>query len=724
MLLLNISLLITMGLIKITPENLAIIESASADTFVLPVDNDPVKLMSAIIMLLITVIEMDSQVFNLIKSDVALFLAAYKKIVGPEVVENMLKFISTYRNGGTEITLLGSSRMKGGVTKEQLEAAKAKSEAEGATPEDITFYNKTKEQFERERQIVVAKNQLQNFNNQQEENKLILQPVVQTALDLQRPDVNTVQTEFNNAYDVFATAFAELQTYRDQLSERESAIEKQLQKIKPDLSLDDSELLKLHGSNDESARTESAKKNIESLKKSIATVEKKIENTSVTEAVPLLMAACLSICGTTALVTGGAAVLSVAGVGLAASSLMSSTPTGILAAATVAIFETVSQKVENNPKPVMDFFKGIKNTLITGFTAVAQSHGDQFDSTARITEDVAKNRENILTSGVLDESGKPRVVESLISTGIRSNIGTTDTTLGPNLFSTLPSGELYYNVNLDFLDGQEFGYVPFPEERTEGPLLEDNSDEPSQWTISLKKMFADKIIRYVIISSVTVAIGWTCFIANSLYLQRKSGLETKKKNYNEELNQSINQVQTILNSVKNERQILITRVKKSLQDVRTERAELMKNIGKLHTEFTEAENRRLNTFRQLFREYSQAVAAAHAAAENIRSNQRGQQIQILMLATMGQGMLQQQAMSMLEPEVRLQLIGNENVNRIEPQEELDQGGSLSRGHRLPSLPTRRAPRFSSSKKKRYTHRRRALRTGKGDYRPTKTGRKV
>ena len=150
----------------------------------------------------------------------------------------------------------------------------------------------------------------------------------------------------------------------------------------------------------------------------------------------------------------------------------------------------------------------------------------------------------------------------------------------------------------------------------------------------------------------------------------------------------------------------------------------MKNIGKLHTEFTEAENRRLNTFRQLFREYSQAVAAAHAAAENIRSNQRGQQIQILMLATMGQGVLQQQAMSMLEPEVRLQLIGNENVNRIEPQEELDQGGSLNRGHRLPSLPTRRAPRFSSSKKKRYSHRRRALRTGKGGYQPTKTGRKV
>jgi len=51
-------------------------------------------------------------------------------------------------------------------------------------------------------------------------------------------------------------------------------------------------------------------------------------------------------------------------------------------------------------------------------------------------------------------------------------------------------------------------------------------------------------------------------------------------------------------------------------------------------------------------------------------------------------------------------------------------GGFTRVRRLPSLPTLRAPRFSSSKKKRYTHRRRALRTGKGDYRPTKTGRKV
>lgn len=41
-----------------------------------------------------------------------------------------------------------------------------------------------------------------------------------------------------------------------------------------------------------------------------------------------------------------------------------------------------------------------------------------------------------------------------------------------------------------------------------------------------------------------------------------------------------------------------------------------------------------------------------------------------------------------------------------------------------SLPTRRAGRSSSSSKRNYTHRRRALRTGKGGYRPTKTGRKV
>jgi hypothetical protein len=42
------------------------------------------------------------------------------------------------------------------------------------------------------------------------------------------------------------------------------------------------------------------------------------------------------------------------------------------------------------------------------------------------------------------------------------------------------------------------------------------------------------------------------------------------------------------------------------------------------------------------------------------------------------------------------------------------------GHRLPSLPTRRARRSSSSKKKRYSRRRLTLRTGKGGYQPTMT----
>jgi hypothetical protein len=49
------------------------------------------------------------------------------------------------------------------------------------------------------------------------------------------------------------------------------------------------------------------------------------------------------------------------------------------------------------------------------------------------------------------------------------------------------------------------------------------------------------------------------------------------------------------------------------------------------------------------------------------------------------------------------------------------GGSI---RRRTSLPTRRAGRSSSSSKRNYTHRRRALLTGKGGYRPTKTGRKV
>jgi hypothetical protein len=50
------------------------------------------------------------------------------------------------------------------------------------------------------------------------------------------------------------------------------------------------------------------------------------------------------------------------------------------------------------------------------------------------------------------------------------------------------------------------------------------------------------------------------------------------------------------------------------------------------------------------------------------------------------------------------------------------GGKSTR--RPISLPTRRAGRSSSSSKRNYTHRRRALRTGKGGYRTTRTGRKV
>ena len=50
-------------------------------------------------------------------------------------------------------------------------------------------------------------------------------------------------------------------------------------------------------------------------------------------------------------------------------------------------------------------------------------------------------------------------------------------------------------------------------------------------------------------------------------------------------------------------------------------------------------------------------------------------------------------------------------------------GGVNHG-RLPSLPTRRGQRSSSSSKRRYTHRQRALRTGKGGYRPTKSGRKA
>lgn len=52
------------------------------------------------------------------------------------------------------------------------------------------------------------------------------------------------------------------------------------------------------------------------------------------------------------------------------------------------------------------------------------------------------------------------------------------------------------------------------------------------------------------------------------------------------------------------------------------------------------------------------------------------------------------------------------------------GGSISSSRRLPSVPKRKDLRSSSSSKKRYTRRRRALRSGRGGYRPRVTGRKV
>ena len=54
---------------------------------------------------------------------------------------------------------------------------------------------------------------------------------------------------------------------------------------------------------------------------------------------------------------------------------------------------------------------------------------------------------------------------------------------------------------------------------------------------------------------------------------------------------------------------------------------------------------------------------------------------------------------------------------------MDTSGGSTRA-RLPSLPTRRGQRSSSSSKRRYTHRQRASRTGTGGYRPTKFGRKA
>jgi hypothetical protein len=59
--------------------------------------------------------------------------------------------------------------------------------------------------------------------------------------------------------------------------------------------------------------------------------------------------------------------------------------------------------------------------------------------------------------------------------------------------------------------------------------------------------------------------------------------------------------------------------------------------------------------------------------------------------------------------------------RNEPRTTNNRGGS---NHPRTSLPTRRVGRSSSSSKRSYTHRRRALQTGKVGYRPTKTGRKV
>lgn len=53
---------------------------------------------------------------------------------------------------------------------------------------------------------------------------------------------------------------------------------------------------------------------------------------------------------------------------------------------------------------------------------------------------------------------------------------------------------------------------------------------------------------------------------------------------------------------------------------------------------------------------------------------------------------------------------------------MDLSGGVTR-HRT-SLPTRRGRRSSSSSKRRYTHRRPALLTGKGGYLPTRSGRKA
>jgi hypothetical protein len=716
-----------MGILKLTPKNLALIEGASADTFAMPVDNDPVKMMSGIMMWLITLIELDPRVFKLIKSDVALFLAAYKKIVGPEVVDKILKFITTYRNGGTEITMLGSSRMMGGVTSQQLDAAKAKAEAEGHTPADVIFYNKTREQFERERQLVVTQTQLQELNTQQQQDQLTLQPITQSALQTQMPDVNTVQSQFTNAYDVFAAAFADLQSYRDKLSEREKAIEEQFQKLQPELNISQAKLLELHASSDDVARIESAKKNIKTLQESIRTIDEKISATSVTEARPLAAAAALSIGGTVAVVSGATAVLTVAGVGLAAAALTGATVTGLAATAAVAVAEGVAQTVEENPGPVMQLMKNIGSGFVQAFRHVGDTHEDRWDQIEQAQREAReKELAQGVASGLMTPSGQPRTPERLASFGIIPRVGnSTDITKGPNLYSPVPPNEFSYDVKLGFLDGQEFCYNPIGEEAAS--LEEDDPSQP--WSISFKKVIADKITRYVVLASVTGAVVGTYYIANRFYRERKSALMSQKEDYQKNIDRAITEVETILNAARTQRQQALALVESKRRDLSREQENISGQISALHKEFTDAEDRRLATFKQLSREYTQAVAAAHAAAENRRMNQQNQQIQLMMLASMAQpGLLQNQALQMLHNSIpQTQLLGNANGTlpsvSSQVEEQLDEGGGLNHG-RLPSLPTRRGQRSSSSSKKRYTHRRQALRTGKGGYRPTKTGRKA
>jgi hypothetical protein len=715
-----------MGILKFTPNNLALIEAASADTFTVPVDNDPVKLMSAIIMWLITLIELDPRIFKLIKSDVALFLAAYKKIVGPEVIDKILKFTATYRNGGTEITMLGSSRMKGGVKPEQLEAAKIKAEAVGHTPEDIAFYNRTREQFERERQVVVAQGQLQQFNNQQQD-QLMLQPVAQSALQAQAPDALAVKSELTNAYDVFAESFRELQLYRDRLGEREAAIEEQLEKLQPELNIDQAKLVELHASGDDAARVEAARKNIDMIQKEISAIDQKIATTSLTESRPLAVAAALSIGGTVAAVAGSTAILTVTGLGLAASALTGATLTGLVAGGAIAVAEGVAQRVEQDPVAAMNFMKNVGVGILNVFRRVGENHEDQWDN---IVKGIEENRERELAQGVASglktPSGQPRIAERLTSIGIIPRVSTsTDTSLGPNLYSAVPSIPYPQSVRFGFPDGQEFCYNLIGEGLT---MIEEPEDPSQPWSISLKKLIADRVIRYVALASITGAAVGTYYIADRFYKERKSALESQKAEYQANINRAITEVETVLNAARTQRQQLINRVENALREVRREQEALVGRIGALHTEFTQAEEKRLTVFKQLAREYTQAVAAAHASAQNYRMNQQMNQVQLMMLATMAQpGLLQDQARQMLQNTLpQPQLLGNVASGQLPPssqvEEKLDEGGGSTR-HRT-SLPTRKVGRSSSSSKRSYTHRRRALQTGKVGYRPTKTGRKV